>query len=125
MAHDVLVLEQYLSRLQCLSICRKQGDGLFLETCKDVSQLYPKIKFEGMIVDNACMQVRLSNELFSFIFTILPLMTYLKTECNFTADFSFYTQDTQDILEFKKGFSGLNSECRYLLTQLCLEISQQ
>ena len=36
---------------------RKQGDGLFLKTCEEVSKLYPKIKFEGMIVDNTCMQV--------------------------------------------------------------------
>jgi len=39
------------------SINRKQGDGLFLKTCEQVSKLYPKIKFEGMIVDNTCMQV--------------------------------------------------------------------
>lgn len=35
----------------------KQGDGLFLKTCEQVSKLYPKIKFEGMIVDNTCMQL--------------------------------------------------------------------
>ncbi|XP_027040785.1 isocitrate dehydrogenase [NAD] subunit beta, mitochondrial-like isoform X1 [Pocillopora damicornis] len=35
----------------------KQGDGLFLKTCEEVSKLYPKIKFEGMIVDNTCMQL--------------------------------------------------------------------
>ncbi|KXJ09537.1 Isocitrate dehydrogenase [NAD] subunit beta, mitochondrial [Exaiptasia diaphana] len=34
----------------------KKGDGLFLNTCAEVSKLYPKIKFEGMIVDNTCMQ---------------------------------------------------------------------
>ena len=39
------------------SLNRKQGDGLFLKTCEQVSKLYPKIKFEGMIVDNTCMQV--------------------------------------------------------------------
>ena len=38
-------------------VVRKQADGLFLDSCKEVSKLYPKIKFEGMIVDNACMQV--------------------------------------------------------------------
>lgn len=38
-------------------ICRKLADGLFLSTCEEVSKLYPKIKFDGMIVDNACMQV--------------------------------------------------------------------
>ncbi len=36
---------------------RKMADGLFLNTCEDVSKLYPKIQFQGMIVDNACMQV--------------------------------------------------------------------
>eukprot|EP00112_Aurelia_sp_Birch-Aquarium-sp1_P010582 Seg2254.3 transcript_id=Seg2254.3/GoldUCD/mRNA.D3Y31 product="Isocitrate dehydrogenase" protein_id=Seg2254.3/GoldUCD/D3Y31 len=35
----------------------KQGDGLFLDSCREVSKLYPKINFEGMIVDNACMQL--------------------------------------------------------------------
>ena len=40
---------------------RKQGDGLFLKTCEQVSKLYPKIKFEGMIVDNTCMQVSMCN----------------------------------------------------------------
>ncbi|XP_065071444.1 isocitrate dehydrogenase [NAD] subunit beta, mitochondrial-like [Rhopilema esculentum] len=35
----------------------KQSDGLFLESCSEISKLYPKIKFEGMIVDNACMQL--------------------------------------------------------------------
>ena len=39
-------------------ICfRKLGDGLFFETCKEVSKMYPKIQFEGMIVDNTCMQL--------------------------------------------------------------------
>ncbi|XP_071946955.1 isocitrate dehydrogenase [NAD] subunit beta, mitochondrial-like [Antedon mediterranea] len=35
----------------------KLADGLFLESCRDVSELYPKIKFESMIVDNTCMQL--------------------------------------------------------------------
>ena len=39
-------------------ICfRKLGDGLFFETCKEISKMYPKIQFEGMIVDNTCMQL--------------------------------------------------------------------
>ena len=33
------------------------GDGLFIECCKEVSQRYPEIKFETMIVDNTCMQL--------------------------------------------------------------------
>jgi isocitrate/isopropylmalate dehydrogenase len=36
---------------------RKQGDGLFLECCREVSTLYPKITFDSMIVDNASMQL--------------------------------------------------------------------
>ncbi|XP_032229798.2 probable isocitrate dehydrogenase [NAD] subunit beta, mitochondrial [Nematostella vectensis] len=35
----------------------KKADGLFLNTCADVAKLYPKIHFEGMIVDNTCMQL--------------------------------------------------------------------
>ena len=31
----------------------KLGDGLFLRCCEEVAQLYPEIKFENMIVDNA------------------------------------------------------------------------
>uniref|UniRef100_A0A6P8RWZ1 Isocitrate dehydrogenase [NAD] subunit, mitochondrial n=1 Tax=Geotrypetes seraphini TaxID=260995 RepID=A0A6P8RWZ1_GEOSA len=35
----------------------KLGDGLFLQCCKDVAELYPKIKFDTMIIDNCCMQL--------------------------------------------------------------------
>ncbi|VDP93982.1 unnamed protein product [Echinostoma caproni] len=35
----------------------KLGDGLFLETCQNVSRLYPHIKFNTMIIDNCCMQL--------------------------------------------------------------------
>ncbi|KAH0615685.1 hypothetical protein JD844_025986 [Phrynosoma platyrhinos] len=35
----------------------KLGDGLFLRCCEEVSELYPKIKFDTMIIDNCCMQV--------------------------------------------------------------------
>ena len=35
----------------------KLGDGLFLETCKQVAKEYPTIEFEPMIVDNASMQL--------------------------------------------------------------------
>ena len=35
----------------------KLGDGLFLKCCQEVSELYPNIEFENMIVDNACMQL--------------------------------------------------------------------
>ena len=52
-------LKSYVILFVCdfFSFYRKQGDGLFLKTCEQVSKLYPKIKFEGMIVDNTCMQV--------------------------------------------------------------------
>ncbi|VDO45438.1 unnamed protein product [Onchocerca flexuosa] len=35
----------------------KLGDGLFLRICEETSKLYPKIKFESMIIDNCCMQL--------------------------------------------------------------------
>ncbi|NXY89183.1 IDH3B dehydrogenase, partial [Alcedo cyanopectus] len=35
----------------------KLGDGLFLRCCEEVAQLYPKIKFDTMIIDNCCMQL--------------------------------------------------------------------
>jgi isocitrate dehydrogenase (NAD+) len=36
---------------------RKLGDGLFLESCREVAALYPNIKLDSMIVDNTCMQL--------------------------------------------------------------------
>jgi len=35
----------------------KLADGLFVESCQKISELYPKIEFEAMIVDNTCMQL--------------------------------------------------------------------
>jgi isocitrate dehydrogenase (NAD+) len=35
----------------------KQGDGLFLKVATEVAKDYPEIAFEGMIVDNTCMQL--------------------------------------------------------------------
>lgn len=35
----------------------KLGDGLFIQSCKEVADLYPNIKFETMIIDNCCMQL--------------------------------------------------------------------
>uniref|UniRef100_A0A6G1SCY9 Isocitrate dehydrogenase [NAD] subunit, mitochondrial n=1 Tax=Aceria tosichella TaxID=561515 RepID=A0A6G1SCY9_9ACAR len=35
----------------------KLSDGLFLKCCQEVSQLYPQIEFESMIIDNTCMQL--------------------------------------------------------------------
>lgn len=40
-----------------VSYFRKLGDGLFLQSCAEVAQLYPKIKYENIIIDNCCMQV--------------------------------------------------------------------
>lgn len=38
----------------------KLSDGLFLECARKVSQNYPKIQYDEMIVDNACMQLILN-----------------------------------------------------------------
>ncbi|ELU00676.1 hypothetical protein CAPTEDRAFT_159294 [Capitella teleta] len=35
----------------------KMGDGLFLESCHKVSEMYPTIEFDSMIVDNCSMQM--------------------------------------------------------------------
>ncbi|XP_040275381.1 isocitrate dehydrogenase [NAD] subunit beta, mitochondrial isoform X1 [Bufo bufo] len=35
----------------------KLGDGLFLQCCQEVAELYPRIQFETMIIDNCCMQL--------------------------------------------------------------------
>ncbi|XP_071815746.1 isocitrate dehydrogenase [NAD] subunit gamma, mitochondrial-like isoform X2 [Apostichopus japonicus] len=35
----------------------KLGDGLFLNTCREVAASYPEIEFVDMIVDNCCMQI--------------------------------------------------------------------
>ena len=37
---------------------RKLSDGLFLQQCSEVAELYPNIEFNSMIIDNCCMQVR-------------------------------------------------------------------
>lgn len=36
---------------------QKLADGMFLDTCKEIAKLYPKIEFQAMIVDNTCMQL--------------------------------------------------------------------
>lgn len=35
----------------------KKADGLFLECCREAATRYPDIKYEELIVDNACMQL--------------------------------------------------------------------
>ena len=47
------------------------ADGLFLNTCEEVSKLYPKIQFQGMIVDNACMQVCFLREHMTIVVMLL------------------------------------------------------
>jgi isocitrate dehydrogenase (NAD+) len=47
----------------------KLGDGLFLKCCQQVSELYPSIKFEHMIVDNTCMQLVQNPHQFDVIVT--------------------------------------------------------
>jgi len=48
----------------------KMGDGLFLESCRSVSKLYPQIEFNDMIVDNCCMQLVSNPQQFDVI--LLP-----------------------------------------------------
>ena len=45
----------------------KQGDGLFLRSCEEISKLYPNIQFEQMIVDNTCMQLVSKPQQFEFL----------------------------------------------------------
>jgi len=47
----------------------KMTDGLFLEVCREVSQDYPDIEFEGMIVDNTAMQLVSRPEQFDVMLT--------------------------------------------------------
>ncbi len=45
----------------------KLTDGLFLESARDVARAYPQIKFEDRIVDNMCMQLVQSPEMYDVI----------------------------------------------------------
>lgn len=47
----------------------KIADGLFLQTCREVSQKYPSLDYEEMIVDNACMQMMSRPDQFDVIVT--------------------------------------------------------
>lgn len=38
----------------------KLADGLFIRCAREVSEKYPNIEYEEMIVDNTCMQVRVN-----------------------------------------------------------------
>jgi len=48
----------------------KLGDGLFLQTCKDIGKDYPDIEVNDMIVDNTCMQMVAKPQQFDVV--ILP-----------------------------------------------------
>jgi len=48
----------------------KLADGLFLDCCREISQKYPTIKYEEMIVDNTCMQLAKTPQQFDLM--IMP-----------------------------------------------------
>jgi isocitrate dehydrogenase (NAD+) len=45
----------------------KLSDGLFLDTCRRIAQLYPEIQTDDSIVDNTCMQLVLHPEQFDIL----------------------------------------------------------
>jgi len=47
----------------------KLGDGLFLKSCREMAALYPRIKFESMIVDNCTMQMVSNPQQFDVLVT--------------------------------------------------------
>lgn len=55
-AHTVLEA-QCIDSLALDYLHRKLADGLFLQSCAELAELYPKIKYETIIIDNCCMQV--------------------------------------------------------------------
>lgn len=48
---------------------QKLTDGLFLQCCTEVSKEYPDIEFQGMIVDNTCMQLVMKPSQFDVMVT--------------------------------------------------------
>lgn len=54
----------------------KLGDGLFLKSCEEMAKLYPRIKFEKMIVDNTTMQL-VSHPHQVFIFTFFHSFSFI------------------------------------------------
>ena len=66
---------------------RKLADGLFLQCCSEIAELYPKIKYETIIIDNACMQVcsalhlvtrcNYDNATFSMIYKLLTMHYFI------------------------------------------------
>jgi len=49
---------------------QKMADGLFLQHCREVAKLYPRIKFVEMLIDNACEKIVTNPSLFDVI--VLP-----------------------------------------------------
>jgi isocitrate dehydrogenase (NAD+) len=45
----------------------KLSDGLFLDCCREVSKGYPEVKYDEIIVDNACMQLVLDPTRFDML----------------------------------------------------------
>jgi isocitrate dehydrogenase (NAD+) len=60
---------QHYVRLIFLKGSRKIADGLFLETCRGVSEKYATLEYEEMIVDNASMQLMKDPSQFDVIIT--------------------------------------------------------
>lgn len=48
----------------------KMSDGLFLKCCRQVAAGFPSIKYDELIVDNACMQLVIRPEIFDLL--VLP-----------------------------------------------------
>jgi len=48
----------------------KMSDGLFLRCCREVASEFPEIRYEELIVDNACMQLVMRPETFDIL--VLP-----------------------------------------------------
>ena len=55
--HHVRSLFSFTLIDELILFSRKLGDGLFLESCREVAALYPNIQLDTMIVDNTCMQL--------------------------------------------------------------------
>ncbi|XP_062903287.1 isocitrate dehydrogenase [NAD] subunit beta, mitochondrial isoform X1 [Mobula hypostoma] len=48
----------------------KLADGLFLQCCEEIAQLYPNIQYESVIIDNCCMQ--LVSDPYQFDVLVMP-----------------------------------------------------
>jgi len=47
----------------------KMSDGLFLESCREVSKKYPQIQYRELIIDNTCMQLVMKPQQFDVMVT--------------------------------------------------------